>query len=103
MAEADLRGMPGEDEAELVRRRAAESDALLRLHRARGFVFDLDGVLYRGSALLPGVNDLFNALELREKRFILATNNSMSSPEEYVAKLGSLGVEVDAERILTAG
>ncbi|MDQ4099822.1 MAG: hypothetical protein M3121_04920, partial [Chloroflexota bacterium] len=41
-------------------------DALTRFRRARGFIFDMDGVLYRGGTRLPGVNDLFNALELRE-------------------------------------
>jgi ribonucleotide monophosphatase NagD (HAD superfamily) len=80
-----------------------EQNARLRLRGAGGFVFDMDGVLYRGGTLLAGVNDLFNALELRERPFILATNNSMSTPTEYVAKMAGLGVEVGEERILTAG
>jgi 4-nitrophenyl phosphatase len=80
-----------------------EANARFRMRAARGFVFDMDGVLYRGNTLLSGVNDLFNALELREKGYILATNNSMSSPSEYVAKLVGLGVEVSEDRILTAG
>jgi hypothetical protein len=29
---------------------------------AKGFIFDMDGVLYRGKQSLPGVADLFNAL-----------------------------------------
>ena len=74
-----------------------------RLRDARAFVFDMDGVLYRGASLLPGVNDLLDALELRERRYIFATNNSMASPTEYVAKLAKMGVAVPAEAILTAG
>jgi 4-nitrophenyl phosphatase len=80
-----------------------EQNARSRLRTAGGVVFDMDGVLYRGSTALAGVTDLLNALELRERPFILATNNSMSSPAEYVSKLAGMGVEVDADRILTAG
>jgi 4-nitrophenyl phosphatase len=91
------------DPARVLETAEAEANARLRLAAARGFVFDMDGVLYRGNTLLAGVNDVFNGLELREKGYILATNNSMSSPLEYVSKLASLGVEVPEERILTAG
>ena len=78
-------------------------DARARLRAARAFIFDMDGVLYRGSHPLPGVNDLFNALELRERHYILATNNSMASPQQYVEKLAAMGVTVPVESISTAG
>lgn len=81
----------------------ALENARLRLREAKGFIFDMDGVLYRGGELLPGVADLFNALELRQKSFILATNNSMSTPAEYVRKLSGFGVTVPESIILTAG
>ncbi len=80
-----------------------QQDARVRLRGARAFVFDMDGVLYRGGAVLPGVVDLLNALELRQKPYMLATNNSMASPAEYQAKLGAMGIEVPVERVLTAG
>ena len=79
------------------------TDARTRLRRALGFVFDMDGVLYRGDQALPGVGDLFNALELREIPYLLATNNSMSTPEAYRVKLAGMGLDVPAERVLTAG
>lgn len=78
-------------------------DARARLRAAKAFIFDMDGVLYRGSNPLPGVNDLFNALELRERHYILATNNSMASPQQYVEKLAAMGVTVPVESISTAG
>jgi 4-nitrophenyl phosphatase len=59
-------------------------------------------VMYRGDAPLPGVNDLLNALEIREKTYMLATNNSMSTPESYVAKLAKMGIAVPAAAILTS-
>jgi 4-nitrophenyl phosphatase len=80
-----------------------EANAWRRLRAARGFVFDMDGVLYRGNEPLGGVGDVLNALRLRERPFMLATNNSMSTPASYVTKLGGMGIEVEAESILTAG
>ena len=81
----------------------AAANARLRLRAARAFVFDMDGVLYRGATPLAGVGDLLNALELRERRYMLATNNSMATPAEYVAKLAGMGLDVPEEAILTAG
>ncbi len=78
-------------------------DAWSRLRAARGFIFDMDGVLYRGNQALTGVKETLDALALREKRVMLATNNSMSTPATYVAKLAGMGLDVSEEEILTAG
>jgi 4-nitrophenyl phosphatase len=80
----------------------AHANARRRLREAKAWIFDMDGVLYRGTEPLPGVGDLFSALELRERPFMLATNNSMSTAAEYVKKLHSMGIDVAAERILTS-
>lgn len=82
---------------------APAEDARLKLRTASAFVFDMDGVLYRGGEVLPGVVDLLNALELRQKPYMLATNNSMASPADYQAKLAAMGIAVPSERVLTAG
>ena len=74
-----------------------------RLEGVDGLVSDMDGVLYRGDEPLPGVADALNALELRERRYMLATNNSMSTPASYVKKLARMGIEVPEEAILTSG
>jgi 4-nitrophenyl phosphatase len=80
-----------------------DKNARLRLLAARGFVFDMDGVLYRGNTLLSGVGDVLNALTLRGRSYVLATNNSMATPAEYVVKLGAMGVTVDEAVIQTSG
>lgn len=82
---------------------AEEAHTWRRLRAARAFIFDMDGVLYRGTDLLPGVGDILNALELRDRRVILATNNSMSTPASYVTKLAKMGIEVPEEAIMTSG
>ncbi len=76
---------------------------LQRLRDASAFIFDMDGVLYRGNAPLPGVAGLFAALELRGIPFRLATNNSTLTPHQYVEKLAGMGIEVSAEHIVTSG
>lgn len=73
-----------------------------KLRDAQGFIFDMDGVLYRGHTVLPGVNDLFNALDLRGRKYVLATNNSTATAAEYVAKLAAMGVTVGEDVILTS-
>src|SRR6478752_2668980 len=80
----------------------SERNALERLRAARGFVFDMDGVLYRGDHQLPGVVDLINALVIRDIPYMLATNNSMATPAMYVAKLAGMGIETEPEHILTS-
>lgn len=80
----------------------AALDALSRLRAAKAFVFDMDGVLYVGARALPGVQDLLDALALRGRAVMLATNNSMATPALYVERLAAMGVRVPAEEILTS-
>ena len=81
---------------------AIEESAVERLRAAKGVVFDMDGVLYVGSRPLPGVRALLDGLALRDRRIMLATNNSMSTPEQYVERLAAMGIAVPAEAILTS-
>src|SRR4051812_17036293 len=83
-------------------RAIAERNARDRLRSARAWIFDMDGVLYRGTDPLPGVSDLLAALELRERSYMLATNNSMSTAQEYVVKLAAMGINIPASTILTS-
>lgn len=62
----------------------------------------MDGVLYRGKMPLPGVEDLFNALTLRELPYLLATNNSMATPAAYVERMATMGVAVTEDDIQTS-
>jgi 4-nitrophenyl phosphatase len=81
---------------------AKGEEARRRLRAARAFVFDMDGVLYRGDEPLPGVAALLDLLTRRGRGFILATNNSTATPASYVTKLARMGLAVPAEAILTS-
>ncbi|HET7035018.1 MAG TPA: HAD-IIA family hydrolase [Thermomicrobiaceae bacterium] len=68
----------------------------------RGWVIDMDGVLYRGQTALPHVQQFLTTLDTHDLPYILATNNSMQTPRQYVEKLARMGVSVRPERILTS-
>lgn len=78
-------------------------DAWRRLRSSKAFVFDMDGVLYRGDRLLGGVQAALDAIAVRGHRSMLATNNSTATPASYVTKLAAMGIEVPEESILTSG
>jgi 4-nitrophenyl phosphatase len=75
------------------------SVALQHLH---GFLIDLDGVVYAGSEVLPGAPRFFEQLRARGTPFVLITNNSTRSADEYVAKLAEMEIMVRPEEILTS-
>src|SRR4051795_233662 len=87
---------------ETVSEPSLSGDALRRLREAKAWIFDMDGVLYRGMEVLPGVRELLDALTLRERQVMLATNNSMSTPEAYERKLAAMGLEVAADEVITS-
>jgi 4-nitrophenyl phosphatase len=68
-----------------------------------GLILDMDGVLYRGNQALPGARELIPALRAEGLSFILLTNNSTLTPQEYAAKLARMGIVVEPEAIWTSG
>jgi 4-nitrophenyl phosphatase len=66
-------------------------------------IIDMDGVLYLGNQPMPGLCEFFAFLRERSISFILATNNSTRTPQEYVNKLAGMGVTVFEEEILVSG
>ena len=66
-------------------------------------IIDMDGVLYVGNQPMPCLREFFAFLRQRPIPFILATNNSTRTPEEYVEKLAGMGVTVSPDEILVSG
>jgi len=67
-----------------------------------GYLFDLDGTVYLGEALLPTAGETLAALRLRRTRIIFISNNPTHTRTEYAAKLTRLGVPTPVEDILTS-
>ena len=63
---------------------------------------DLDGVVYRGRAAVPGVPALLAARVARGDEVVYVTNNAYRHRDEYLARLGELGAPVSRDRIVTS-
>ena len=68
-----------------------------------GVVLDLDGTVYRGDELLPGVEAAVERLRDRGVRLLFFSNNPTKSRAEYVDRLAALGIEATVEEVLSAG
>jgi glycerol-1-phosphatase len=66
------------------------------------FLFDLDGVLYRGDLPIAGAGDVVAALRATGKGVAFVTNNSARTPGAVAAHLASVGVAAAPEEIETS-
>lgn len=73
-------------------------DHAARLYRA--YVFDLDGTIYLGDELLPGVARTISALRDRGCTVRFLSNNPTRDIGRYVEKLGRLDLTVDSDDIV---
>ena len=64
---------------------------------------DLDGVVYRGAAPIPGVAAVLAARAARGDTVVYVTNNSMHYRADYVTRLTGLGAPVTADRVVSSG
>ncbi len=72
------------------------------LKNKRGFVCDMDGVIYHGSRLLEGSKGFVNWLETQGKRYLFLTNSSARSPRELHQRLAHMGIEVGEDHFITS-
>lgn len=68
----------------------------------RGVIIDMDGVIWRGREILPGVSEFFELLQSLDLRFIVATNNSTVVPERVTHRFAEIGIVVEPEQVLTS-
>lgn len=69
------------------------------MRRYAGYLFDLDGTLYRGARAIPGAVDTVCELKDRGAQIAYVTNNSSQTPEFFVEKLSAMGFPVCLEEI----
>ena len=69
--------------------------------KKRGYLIDMDGVIYRGNKLIPGSDYFVQSLLEKEIPFLFLTNNSQRSRCDVVLKLANLGINVEIEHIFT--
>ena len=71
------------------------------LRAKKGFICDMDGVIYHGNQILPGVKEFVDWLYREGKQFLFLTNNSGKTPRELQEKLARMGLEVDEHHFYT--
>lgn len=73
-----------------------------RLLALRHLIVDMDGVLYRGNEAIRGTNGFLSFMREQGIGFLLMTNNSTRTPQQYTAKLANMDVAVRPEEIFTS-
>lgn len=74
----------------------------INFNEKKGFICDMDGVLYHGNKLLPGAAEFIKWLQVNKKKYLFLTNNSGMTPKELQQKLERLGVNVPEENFYTS-
>lgn len=75
---------------------------MVNFNEKKGFLCDMDGVIYHGERLLPGVADFVDWLVRTDKKFLFLTNASSRSPKELQMRLARMGLEVSEEHFYTS-
>ncbi len=68
----------------------------------KGYLIDMDGVIYHGSRLIPGAQEFVRKLQTTNTPFLFLTNNSERSPKDLATKLSHLGLDVSWKHFYTA-
>jgi 4-nitrophenyl phosphatase len=74
----------------------------MELDKVHALLIDLDGVLYRGRAPLPGASELFDFLREHKISYLLVTNNSTLTREAFVERLAGFDIHVTPNEIMTS-
>ena len=73
-----------------------------KIRQKKGFICDMDGVIYHGNSILPGVKEFVDWLQKEKKAFIFLTNSSERAPRELKEKLKRMGIDVEESHFYTS-
>jgi len=68
----------------------------------RGWLFDLDGTVYRGDALIPGAADAIGALRAAGRRVAFLSNKPLQTRADYARKLTRLGIPTPEQDVINS-
>lgn len=74
----------------------------LNFNDKKGFICDMDGVIYHGNRILPGVPEFIQWLHDEHKEYLFLTNNSGYTPRELNQKLARMGLDVSEDHFYTS-
>jgi len=68
----------------------------------KSYLIDMDGVIVRGSELIPGADGFLDRLQQRQNKYLILTNNPLYTPRDLLHRLLRIGVNVTADHIYTS-
>lgn len=68
----------------------------------KNYLIDMDGVLVRGTSVVPGASEFLNRLEESGCKYLILTNNPVFTPGDLAHRLNTIGLNVRGEQIFTS-
>ena len=75
---------------------------MIDFNEKKGYICEMDGVIYHGNQILPGVAEFIDWLHRENKEYLFLTNNSGYTPKELQQKLARMGLDVPEEHFYTS-
>jgi NagD protein len=79
-----------------------KQEIIERIKSKKAFISDMDGVIYHGNRLLPGVPEFVDWLKRENKKFLFLTNSSERTQKELQEKMHRLGIDVEPDVFYTS-
>src|SRR4030067_792868 len=68
----------------------------------KGFIFDLDGTVYRSDKLIPGADSVVQRLRENKKKVVFLSNKPIQTREDYASKLTRLGIPTQPDEVINS-
>ena len=68
----------------------------------KGFIFDLDGTVYRSDKLIPGAEGVIRRLRENKRKVVFLSNKPIQTREDYASKLTRLGVPTQPDEVINS-
>jgi HAD superfamily hydrolase (TIGR01457 family) len=67
-----------------------------------GYIFDLDGTIYRGEKLIPGARETIERLRSLSKKVVYLSNKPLQTREDYASKLTRMGIVTQPDEVINS-
>jgi len=68
----------------------------------KGFIFDLDGTIYRSDTLISGADGVIRLLRENGRKVVFLSNKPLQTREGYAAKLTRLGIPTQPDEVINS-
>ncbi len=72
-----------------------------RFEMKRGYLIDMDGVVYRGGEMIPGADAFIGRLARQGIPYLFLTNNSQRTRRDVATKLARMGIPAEEKHVFT--